>query len=80
VLKIVSKRFALKLLKSVQWQSIYNQSALKIVIIKTTWFQLSSPGDYVRKDARDPSGKMWNYLPKILIGNVAEMTVFSPFM
>jgi len=35
---------------------------------------------YVCKDARDPSGKMWNYLSKSLIGNLADMTVFSPFM
>jgi hypothetical protein len=35
---------------------------------------------YVCKDARDPSGKRWNYLSKSLIRNLAEMTVFSPFM
>ena len=35
---------------------------------------------YVCKDARDATGKMWNYLSKSLIGNIAEMTVFSPFI
>jgi len=35
---------------------------------------------YVCKDARDPSCKRWNRLSKSLIGNLAEITVFSPFM
>jgi len=30
------------------------------------------------KDARDPSGKRWNYLSKSLSGNFAEMTASSP--
>jgi len=35
---------------------------------------------YVCKDVKDPSGKMWNYLSKILFGNFAEMSASSPFM
>jgi len=34
---------------------------------------------YFFKDARDHSGKRWNYLSKSLIGNLAEMTASSPF-
>jgi formate/nitrite transporter FocA (FNT family) len=35
---------------------------------------------FVCKDARDPSGKWWDNLSKILFGNFAEMTASSPFM
>jgi len=35
---------------------------------------------YVCKDARDPSGKCWNYWSRSLFGTVAEMTASSPFM
>jgi len=35
---------------------------------------------YVCKDARDPSGKMWNYLSKSLFRNFAEMTASSPLL
>jgi len=33
---------------------------------------------YIYKDARDPSGKRWNYFLSRLFGSVAEITAFSP--
>jgi len=35
---------------------------------------------YVCKDARDPSGKRWNYFSKSLFVIFAEMIVSSPFI
>jgi hypothetical protein len=33
----------------------------------------------VRKDARDPSGESWDYLPRRLSCNFEEMTTSTPF-
>jgi len=31
------------------------------------------------KDARDPSGEIWNYLSRSLSHNLVQMTAFTPF-
>jgi len=35
---------------------------------------------FICKDARDPSGKMWNYLWETLYHNFPKITESSPFM